>query len=158
MQEVLDGLVLFFAALATGALMVNWIGLSRAMLRIRSASAYIEFHQFTNETFDPYMPLVVMGSVTTTAVSFVVGSGSPWFLLAALCYAGVLVLSLLTNVRMNKQVALLSASAPPENWAKGRQVWVNFHITRTLISLPGLLFAILAVLPARGCELSLANP
>ena len=42
--------------------MVNWIGLGRAMSRL-SASTYVEFHQATNHTFDPYMPIVVMGAV-----------------------------------------------------------------------------------------------
>ncbi len=55
-------IVLFFAALATGGLIVNWIGLGRAMSRL-SVSSYIEFHQHTNHTFDPYMPIVVFGSV-----------------------------------------------------------------------------------------------
>jgi hypothetical protein len=43
-------IVLFFAALATGGLIVNWIGLGRAMSRL-SVSSYIEFHQHTNHTF-----------------------------------------------------------------------------------------------------------
>jgi hypothetical protein len=54
-------LVLFLAALATGALMVNWVGLARAMARL-SSPAYVEFHQATNDTFDPYMPVVVVGA------------------------------------------------------------------------------------------------
>jgi hypothetical protein len=55
-------IVLSFAALATGGLIVNWIGLGRAMSRL-SVSAYIEFHQHTNRTFDPYMPIVVVGAL-----------------------------------------------------------------------------------------------
>ena len=55
-------IVLSFAALATGALTVNWIGLGRAMSRL-SVSAYVEFHQHTNRTFDPYMPIVVIGAL-----------------------------------------------------------------------------------------------
>ena len=55
-------IVLSFGALATGGLMVNWIGLGRAMSRL-SVSAYVEFHQATNHTFNPYMPIVVMGAV-----------------------------------------------------------------------------------------------
>lgn len=42
--------------------MVNWIGLGRAMSRL-SASTYVEFHQATNHTFDPYMPIVVLGAL-----------------------------------------------------------------------------------------------
>ena len=53
--------VLLMAALATGALMVNWIGLGRAMSRL-SVSTYVELHQATNHTFNPYMPIVVVGA------------------------------------------------------------------------------------------------
>jgi hypothetical protein len=54
-------IVLLFAARATGGLIVNWIGLGRAMSRL-SVSAYIEFHQHTNRTFDR-MPIVVIGAL-----------------------------------------------------------------------------------------------
>jgi hypothetical protein len=62
MENCVALMVLLFAALASGGLMVNWIGLGRAMSRL-SVSAYVEFHQATNHTFDPYMPIVVMGSL-----------------------------------------------------------------------------------------------
>jgi hypothetical protein len=58
MEQVLQLVVVFFAALATGALLVNWVGLGGAMSRL-SASTYVEFHQATNHTSDPYMPIVV---------------------------------------------------------------------------------------------------
>jgi hypothetical protein len=57
METLFVLIVLLFAALATGGLMVNWIGLGRAMLRT-SVSAYVEFHQHTNHTFNPYMPIL----------------------------------------------------------------------------------------------------
>ena len=38
------------------------VGLGRAMSRL-SVSAYMEFHQHTNRTFDPYMPIVVIGAL-----------------------------------------------------------------------------------------------
>ena len=73
---------LLLAALATGGLMVNWIGLARAMARISSAAAYTEFHQATNRTFDPYMPILVsgaiVGGVALAAVSWGVHSASGW--------------------------------------------------------------------------------
>jgi hypothetical protein len=62
MQQVLQLAVVVFAALATGGLMVNWIGLGRAMSRL-SASTCVEFHQATNHTFNPYMPIVVVGAL-----------------------------------------------------------------------------------------------
>ena len=62
MEQVLQLVVVVFAALATGGLMVNWIGLGRAMSRL-SGSTYVEFHQATNHTFNPYMPIVVVGAI-----------------------------------------------------------------------------------------------
>ena len=62
MEQELQLVIVFFAALAAGGLMVNWIGLGRAMSRL-SASTYVEFHQATNHTFDPYMPIVVVGAL-----------------------------------------------------------------------------------------------
>lgn len=56
------------AALATAGLIVNRIRLGRAMARL-SVSAYIEFHQHTIRTFDPYIPIVVNGALTRGAAS-----------------------------------------------------------------------------------------
>ena len=56
MEQVLQLAVVVFTALATGGLMVNWLGLGRAMARL-SESTYVEFHQATNHTFNPYIPI-----------------------------------------------------------------------------------------------------
>jgi hypothetical protein len=55
-----------FAALATGALIINWIGLGRAMSRL-SVSAYIEFHQHTNRT--PYFSVPALALYLLAAMS-----------------------------------------------------------------------------------------
>ena len=62
LEQVIQLAVLIFAALATGALMVNWVGLGREMSRL-SVWTYVEFHQATNHTFNPYMPIVVVGTI-----------------------------------------------------------------------------------------------
>jgi hypothetical protein len=49
MEQGLQLAVVLFAALATGGLMVNWIGLGRAMSRLSSAT-YVEFHQATHNS------------------------------------------------------------------------------------------------------------
>jgi len=69
MEQVLKLTVVVFAAVATGGLMVNWIGLRGAMSRL-SASTYVEFHQATNHTLDPYMPIVVVGALVFAPVRF----------------------------------------------------------------------------------------
>jgi hypothetical protein len=136
-------LVLFLAALATGGLMVNWIGLARAMARL-SSPAYVEFHQATNDTFDPYMPIIVVGAALGGVVLAALAPESTSVsgrlaLLGAFCYAAIIPITLATGARMNRQIAGWTIGRPPENWMKVRARWIRFHIVRTLVSVPALL-------------------
>jgi uncharacterized membrane protein len=140
-------IVLFFAALATGGLIVNWIGLGRAMSRL-SVSAYVEFHQHTNRTFNPYMPIVVIGALAggvALAVMYGVHT-KPGQLAAAgaVCYALVIVIAR-TDVRINHQIASWSIQNPPREWAQMRARWIRFHVIRTLFSVPAFAVYLLAV-------------
>jgi uncharacterized membrane protein len=153
MEQVLELAVIVFGALATGGLMVNWIGLGRAMSRL-SVSTYIEFHQATNETFDPYMPIVVVGALLGGIALALLPPGvhsrsGELAIAGAVCYVGVLAISSTTNVRINKEIAQWSVQRPPDSWARIRASWVRFHVVRTLFSLPGLACYVLACLVGR---------
>jgi uncharacterized membrane protein len=153
MEQVLQLAVVFFAALATGGLLVNWIGLGRAMSRL-SVSTYVEFHQATNRTFDPYMPIVVVGALLGGIVLTVLSQGihslsGELAIGGSVCYVAVIAIGLSTNVRINNQIAHWSVQGPPGDWALIRASWVRFHIVRTLFSLPGLACYILACLVSR---------
>jgi hypothetical protein len=148
-ELVIRLVAMLLAALATGGLMVNWIGLARAMARVSSASAYTEFHQATNRTFDPYMPIVVFGAIFGGIALAVVSSGanpasSPLAISGAACYAVVIAISLSTNVRINKLIAGWSIQSPPDNWKAIRAGWIGWHVLRTLVSVPGLVCYILS--------------
>ena len=153
MEQVLQFAVVLFAALATGGLMVNWIGLGRAMSRL-SESTYVEFHQATNHTFDPYMPIVVVGALLGGIVLAFFSQGihslsGELAIAGCVCYVAVLAISLSTNVRINKQIERWSVQNPPDDWSRIRASWVRFHIVRTFFSLPGLACYILACLVSR---------
>ena len=153
MEQLLRLVVVFFAGLATGALMVNWIGLARAMSNL-SASTYAEFHQSTNRTFDPYMPIVVMGAVLGGIVLAILSGrihslSGELAIAGSVCYAAVIAIALLTDVRINKQVARWSVQSLPDDWTLIRASWVRFHILRTLFSLPAFACYILACVLSR---------
>jgi uncharacterized membrane protein len=146
-------IILSFAALATGGLMVNWIGLGRAMSRL-SASTYVEFHQATNHTFNPYMPIVVVGALLGGIVLAIHSPGihslmGEMAIAGSACYLAVLAIALSTDVRINKQIASWSVRSPPDDWALVRARWIRFHIVRTLFSVPALACFILACLVSR---------
>ena len=136
MEKSFELIVLLFAALATGGLMVNWIGLGRAMSRL-SESTYVEFHQATNHTFNPYMPIVVVGSILGGIVLALLSPGihslsGQLAIAGSVCYVAVLAIALRTDVRINKQIADWSVQSPPADWASIRASWIRFHIVRTL--------------------------
>ena len=149
MKNSLVLIVLLLAALATGGLVVNWIGLGRAMSRL-SVSAYVEFHQHTNRTFNPYMPIVVIGALAGgVALAVMYGIHSiPGQLAAAgaVCYALVLIIAVSTDVRINHQIASWSIQNPPPEWAQTRARWIRFHVIRTLFSVPAFIFYLFAVM------------
>jgi uncharacterized membrane protein len=149
MEKSFELIVLLFAVLATGGLIVNWIGLGRAMSRL-SVSAYIEFHQHTNRTFDPNMPIVVVGALAAgLALAAMYGVHSiPGQLAAAgaVCYALVILITVTTNLRINKQIAHWSIQNPPREWAQTRAQWLRFHVIRTLFSVPALAVYLLAAM------------
>jgi Domain of unknown function (DUF1772) len=149
MENLIVLIVLLFAALATGGLMVNWIGLGRAMSRL-SVSAYVEFHQHTNRTFNPYMPIVVVCALAGgVALAVMYGVHSiPGQLAAAgaVCYALVIIIARSTDVRINHQIASWSIQNPPREWAQIRARWIRFHVIRTLFSVPGFILYLLAVM------------
>jgi hypothetical protein len=147
MENLLVLVVLLFAALATGGLIVNWIGLGRAMSQL-SVSAYVELHQHTNRTFDPYMPIVVVGAlVGGVALAVMYGVHSiPGQLAAAgaVCYALVIIIGVPTCVRINHQIASWSIQNPPREWAQTGARWIRFHVIRTLFSVPAFVVYVLA--------------
>jgi uncharacterized membrane protein len=153
MEQVSELAVVFIAALATGGLMVNWIGLARAMSRL-SGSTYVEFHQATNHTFNPYMPIVVVGAILGGVVLAILSPGidslsGALAIVGSVCYVAVVAIALSTDVRINKQIARWSVESPPDDWKPIRARWVRFHILRTLFSLPGLAFYVVACLVSR---------
>jgi uncharacterized membrane protein len=106
-----------------------------------SVSTYVEFHQATNHTFDPYMLAIFSPGIHSLSGELAIAG--------TICYAAVLAVSLPTNVRINKQIARWSVQVPPDDWSSIRARWIRFHIVRTLFSLPGLACYILACLVSR---------
>jgi uncharacterized membrane protein len=119
-----------------------------------SVSTYVEFHQATNHTFNPYMPIVVVGAILGGIVLAILSQGihslSRELAIAGfVCYVAVLAIALSTDVRINKQIERWSVDRPPDDWSAVRSRWLRFHIVRTLFSLPGLAFYILSCLVSR---------
>jgi len=115
-----------------------------------SVSTYIEFHQHTNPTFDPYMPMVDVGALAGwAALAVMYGVHSlPGQLAAAgaVSYALVIIITVPTWARINKRIAYWSIGNPPREWAQMRARWPRFHVIRTLFSVRAFAIYLLAVM------------
>ena len=147
-MHTLELIVLLIAALATGGLMVNWVGLARAMAHL-SPSTYVELHQTTNRTFQPYMPVLVVGAiaggVVLAAASGIHTASGQLSAFGAVGYVAVIG-NCVPDVRINKQVARWSIGNPPGDWAAVRARWIRFHVIRTLFSVPAFALYAAAVI------------
>jgi uncharacterized membrane protein len=145
MQQVIQLVVIFFAALATGGLMVNWMAHGRAMSRL-SASAFVEFHQANDHALDPVIPIVIMGAVLGGIVLVISSRGTHALsgdlaIAGSVCYAAVMV-----NVPINTLIGHWPVQSSPDDWTLVRAMWTRSHILRTLISIPALVCYVFACL------------
>jgi hypothetical protein len=97
----------------------------------RVAPTYVEFHQATNRTFDPYMPIVVVGSFLDGIVLAILSPGihsvsGELAIAGSLCYVAVPAIALSTNVRINQQIARWSVEMPPDNWRRFAPIGFDF--------------------------------
>ena len=108
----------------------------------------------TNHTFNPYMPIVVVGAILGGIVLAIPFQGihslsGALAIAGSVCYVAVVAIALSTDVRVNKQIARWSVESPPDDYSAIRSRWIRFHIIRTPFSLPGLACYVFACLVSR---------
>jgi len=91
----------------------------------------------SSDLFNPYMPIVVVGSILGGIVLAILSRGihslsCELAIAGSVCYVAVLTIALSTDVRINKQIARWSVENPPHDRAPIRARWIRFHIVRTL--------------------------
>jgi hypothetical protein len=89
-----------------------------------------------NHTFNPYLPIVVVGALLGGIVLPILPAGihslsSEFGIAGSVCYAAVLAIALSTDVRINKQIAHWCVQRPPDDWRLISARWIRFHIVRT---------------------------
>jgi hypothetical protein len=86
---------------------------------VSPGSTYVEFHQATNHTFNPYMPIVVVGALLGGIVLAILSPGihslsGELAIAGSVCYVAVLAIALLTDVPdQQTDRALVSAEPAP---------------------------------------------
>lgn len=65
---------------------------------------------------------------------------------ASVCVFAGAVSTALGNVPINEQILTWSSASPPSNWTGVIEQWRLFHLVRTVLTMTGLCFLLVAVL------------
>ncbi len=139
-----------FAAVLLGGLVAGLLfgtSLEQLQLKALDASGWVVARQSIDAVFSRMMPWLW----NTTLILFFVAAyynrgASRWLFNAAgaMLLLGI-VLTLVFEVPINKQLAAWSPTSVPANWAALRDRWVTFHFARTAAGVVAFVFALLAL-------------
>lgn len=146
-MHLLSTLVLLGSGTVAGVLFAVAISTVPALAAM-PPDRFVYAHTLLGRNWDPAMPIIVLSSMgldialaalapATAARSLIIS--------AAVCLAGVSVVSHLCNVPINRVVHETDPDAIPPGWYDPRPVWRRWHLLRTTLAMLALVANSLAV-------------
>lgn len=146
-QRFILGVALFFMAQISGASIVVWLDNDPAGLL---PGFFIEKIQHSIRVLTVPLPaLAAVGLLFTLAATIQARRDRRRFYLlvaASLCVIAGAASTALGNVPINEQILTWSSASPPSNWTEVIEQWRLFHFVRTVLTMTGLCFLLVAVL------------
>ncbi|MFD9004810.1 DUF1772 domain-containing protein [Streptomyces sp. NPDC059582] len=146
MVETLSVLVLLGTGLVAGVLFAVAVSVMPALIAM-TPDRYVATHKLLGRHYDRIMPFIVAGS-TVIDVAFALrasGPGRVLFAAAALCMAGVAVVSQTRNVPINNRVKRTGPADLGPGWQDPRIQWRDWHLVRTCCAVAGCTLTAAAV-------------
>ena len=136
MSQTLTHPVSFAAVLFAGLIGGLLLGtaIEQHTLKVLSGASWIIARHSTDAVFSKLLPWLWNATLLLLFAATYLNHGSArWlFLSAALLLLFGIVVTLVIEVPMNKQIALWDAAAVPPQWAAIRDRWLAFHNVRTV--------------------------
>lgn len=102
---------------------------------------FVYTHTLLGRNWDPTMPALVLTTTVLDATLAGLASGTParsLIIIAAVCLAGVSVVSHLGNVPINRRIHRTDPDAIPPGWQDPRPLWQRWHMLRTALAMLAL--------------------
>lgn len=143
---VLVPLVLLANGLAAGVLVGTQLG-GWPLLVSLPPQRYVHAHAFFATRYDPFMPICFVATVAGDVALAVTTGPRVLFVIAAVCLACAITVSLTKNVPVNKWVRSLDPDDLPADFADRdpRRHWGTWNTTRAVLAVAGLLANCLAL-------------
>jgi uncharacterized membrane protein len=140
MRQVLTAIVLVGNGIAAGVLFAHAVSVWPA-LQAMTPNRYVEAHKLIGRASDPMMPIIVSTSMVLDIVLTVLQNGPPKFIfmMSAVSLFGVVIVSQICNVPLNRQTKALDPEAIPPDWKDPRGEWAKWNRVRTALSILALI-------------------
>ncbi|GLW06760.1 hypothetical protein Misp01_18900 [Microtetraspora sp. NBRC 13810] len=138
--HVLSVLVLLGSGTVAGVLFAVAVSTVPALAAM-PADRYVYTHTLLGRNWDPTMPIIVLATTLLDIALAVLVTGTAarsLIIVAAVCLAGVSVVSHLCNVPINKKVHRTDPDAIPAGWHDPRPLWRRWHLLRTTLAMVAL--------------------
>ena len=150
LEGVLRFINVFCAGIAAGTFVLVLFALIPTISSL-SPAAGLQFHQGFDMRVDRYNPAAVLITLLTAlALLFVEGdmttTSGVATLIGFVCTIGVIVVSLVFNIPINRRIRGWSVDSVPAEFVDLRQRWNTFHAVRTALGVLALTCYIIAVL------------
>ena len=145
LRKIVTYVNLLVMALVAGSVFGIWLGYNPATL---SPAAYVEQQQQAIRALNFLMPVLgLFGTLLTVLWAILARSERPvLFMLisAVVCFIASGLITRFGNQPINAVVMTFDPQMPPANLMHFRDTWWNWHIARTVTSVIGLCFLLMA--------------
>ncbi len=139
--------VFFFAILFVGIVAGLLFGtaIEQQQLSALDAQGWVTARHSIDAVFSKLLPWVWNTTLVLLFASAYLTHGSDrlWFLASGLLLLGGIVVTLVFEVPINKQIAAWTPSTMPSNWTSLRDRWVRFHWLRTVAGVVAFVCALI---------------
>lgn len=137
---------LFFIAQISGASIAVWLDNNPAGL---APAFFIEKIQHSIRVLTFPLPVLAIAGVLSTVAATLLArrqhQRTSLLVAASVCVIAGFVSTAVGNVPLNQAILTWSSAAPPVNWMDVIEKWRWLHLLRTVLTMAGLCFLILAV-------------
>lgn len=141
---------IFLLALVTGVFWGPWLGLSRSSAAFKpEVFLAIGHHMIRNlaPIMPALMPAALLSELPVLFISYRQRPDTFFLNLAGLgLFIIALLVTLMVEVPIDKQIRTWTAATLPANWEQLRGRWNTFHVVRTFASVAGLFLLLVAAI------------
>jgi uncharacterized membrane protein len=148
--KIWESISIVLSALVVGVFWGPWVGLSRSISTFKP-EVFLAIAQRMNQNLAPVMtilmPAALLSIVPVLLIAYHERPKTFYMTLAGFTlFVVALLVTVLVEVPIVKQIETWTVSTLPENWQQLRDRWGTFHVVRVVAAVAGFAFLVIAAI------------